>query len=96
MSSTLNSKSLQPVLGTDNGALKLARSAYYKYRAANLMFGFNTGITLRLGSFCAAAAGLEPQTRAAPRLADHSRCGRVAHRRRRVQRAAQEPAARFL
>jgi hypothetical protein len=31
MSSTLNSKSLQPVFGTDDGVYKLARSNYYKY-----------------------------------------------------------------
>ena len=52
MPSTINSKSLQPVLGTNDAAYKLARSNYYKYRAANLMFGFNTGIMLTLTSFC--------------------------------------------
>ena len=30
---------------------KLARLGYYKYRAANLMFGFNTHVTSRLTSF---------------------------------------------
>eukprot|EP01043_Picozoa_sp_COSAG02_P023858 COSAG02_NODE_1285_length_13457_cov_11.145606_9_plen_1761_part_00 len=52
MSSTINSKSLQPVLSTNDAAYKLARSNYYKYRAANLMFGFNSGIMLTLRSFC--------------------------------------------
>jgi hypothetical protein len=48
MSSTLNSKSLQPVYGTDDAVYKLGQSNYYKYRAGNLMFGFNTNITCRL------------------------------------------------
>jgi hypothetical protein len=52
MSSTLNSKSLQFVFGTDDAVYKLATSNYYKYRACNLMFGFNTGIMLGLKSFC--------------------------------------------
>lgn len=52
MSSTPNTKSLQPVCGTDDGRYKLAMCNYYKYRAANLMFGFNTGITGTLRSFC--------------------------------------------
>jgi hypothetical protein len=52
LSSTLNSKSLQPVFGTDDGAYKLAQSNYYKYRACNLMFGFNTGIMSSIKSFC--------------------------------------------
>ena len=52
MSSTLNSKSLQPVYGTDDAAWKLAQSNYYKYRACNMMFGFNSGIMLCLKSFC--------------------------------------------
>ena len=51
MSSTLNTKSLQPVCETDDGVYKLARSSYYKYRAANLTFGFNTGITGSLSCF---------------------------------------------
>jgi len=52
MSSTLNSKSLQPVFGTDDAPYKLAQSNYYKYRACNLMFGFNTGIMSSIKSFC--------------------------------------------
>ena len=52
MSSTPNTKSLQPVTGTDDAVYKLGRSHYYKYRAANLMFGFNTGILSKLRSFC--------------------------------------------
>ena len=51
MTSTLNSKSLQPVLGTENATYKLGTSHYYKYRAANLMFGFNTGIMHKLHGF---------------------------------------------
>ena len=31
---------------------KLGRSNYFKYRAASLMFGFNTGITQDLNCFC--------------------------------------------
>eukprot|EP00928_Gymnodinium_smaydae_P100356 TRINITY_DN9823_c2_g4_i1.p1 TRINITY_DN9823_c2_g4~~TRINITY_DN9823_c2_g4_i1.p1 ORF type:complete len:2328 (+),score=476.05 TRINITY_DN9823_c2_g4_i1:208-6984(+) len=53
MSSTPNTKSLQLVCDADEDAIhKLCKSNYYKYRAANLMFGFNTGITARMGSFC--------------------------------------------
>ena len=51
MSSTPNTKSLQPVCGTDDAVHKLARLYYYKYRAATLGFGFNTGITHKLASF---------------------------------------------
>ena len=51
MSSTPNTKSLQLVPGTEDAARKLARSNYYKYRAANLMFGFNAGIFNSLWSF---------------------------------------------
>ena len=52
MSSSPNSKSLQPVCGTDDAGYKLGLSNYYKYRAANLMFGFNTGVLKQLNSFC--------------------------------------------
>ena len=52
MGSTLNTKSLQPVCDTDDAVYKLGQSNYYKYRAATLPFGFNTGITQALGSFC--------------------------------------------
>ena len=38
--------------GAEDGVYKLARLGYYKYRAANLMFGFNTHVTSRLTSFC--------------------------------------------
>eukprot|EP00854_Cymbomonas_tetramitiformis_P005309 gene5309-6453_t len=51
MPSTLNTKSLQSVCGTDDGRYKLGLSNYYKYRAANLMFGFNTGLMRQLRSF---------------------------------------------
>jgi len=51
MSSTPNTKSLQLVTGTEGAARKLARSNYYKYRAANLMFGFNAGVIRGLDSF---------------------------------------------
>ena len=36
------------MLGAEDGVYKLARLGYYKYRAANLMFGFNTHVTSRL------------------------------------------------
>lgn len=51
MSSSLNTKSLQPVTGTDDAKYKLCSFNYYKYRAINMMFGFNTGIMRRLHSF---------------------------------------------
>ena len=51
MPSTPNTKSLQPVCDCDDGVYKLGRSNYYKYRAANLMFGFNTLITSKLSCF---------------------------------------------
>ena len=51
MSSTPNTKHLQPVSGTDDAVAKLARNNYYKYRAANLMFGFNTNVTKGLNGF---------------------------------------------
>ena len=46
-----NSKSLQAVVSTEDAIYKLARSNYYKFRASNLMFGFNTNIMLRMRSF---------------------------------------------
>lgn len=52
MPSSINSKSLQPVQGTNDAEYKLGRSNYYKYRAANMMFGFNSGIMNKLLSFC--------------------------------------------
>ena len=52
MSSTPNLKSLQAVCGTDGAVHKLARSHYYRYRAVNLMFGFNSNIMQGLESFC--------------------------------------------
>lgn len=51
MSSTPNTKSLQGVCGTEDATSKLARSQYYKYKAANLMFGFNSHIMAGLDSF---------------------------------------------
>jgi len=51
MSSTLNTKALQPVNGTDDARHKLTQANYYKYRPANLMFGFNAGIMHQLTSF---------------------------------------------
>ena len=51
MPSTLNTKSLQPVCGVDDARYKLCMFNYYKYRAANLMFGFNTGIMRKVGGF---------------------------------------------
>ena len=52
MGSTPNSKSLQPVTDTDDSVFKLGQTNYYKYRAATLGFGFNTGITQSLNAFC--------------------------------------------
>eukprot|EP00930_Biecheleria_cincta_P037281 TRINITY_DN25573_c0_g1_i1.p1 TRINITY_DN25573_c0_g1~~TRINITY_DN25573_c0_g1_i1.p1 ORF type:complete len:2388 (+),score=410.29 TRINITY_DN25573_c0_g1_i1:162-7325(+) len=52
MPSTPNTKSLQLVCNIDDGLHKLARSHYYKFRPANLTFGFNTSLTGRLSSFC--------------------------------------------
>eukprot|EP01094_Clydonella_sp_ATCC50884_P018479 TRINITY_DN341_c0_g1_i1.p1 TRINITY_DN341_c0_g1~~TRINITY_DN341_c0_g1_i1.p1 ORF type:complete len:2401 (-),score=1116.71 TRINITY_DN341_c0_g1_i1:178-7182(-) len=51
MSSTLNTKWLQPVCGTDDAVYKLATCNYYKYRAANIMFGFNTNVMKGLECF---------------------------------------------
>ena len=51
MASTLNTKSLQYVTGCENALSKLALSHYYKYRACNLMFGFNSLILNKLRSF---------------------------------------------
>lgn len=50
-SSTPNTKSLQFVQGTDGASLKLARGDYYKYRAANLMFGCNAGAMFGISNF---------------------------------------------
>ena len=53
MASTLNTKSLQAVCDASvDGVYKLGRAQYYKYRAASLMFGFNTNITQHLDDFC--------------------------------------------
>lgn len=52
MPSTPNTKSLQPVCDADGDAThKLCMLHYYKYRAANFGFGFNTGITGRMRCF---------------------------------------------
>ena len=52
MASTPNTKSLQDVPSTEGAAHKLARSDYYKYRAANFMFGCNANILAQVTSFC--------------------------------------------
>ncbi|VEU36574.1 unnamed protein product [Pseudo-nitzschia multistriata] len=49
--STANTKTLSFVLGTDGAAGKLARSDYYKFRAANFMFGFNVNVILNVDDF---------------------------------------------
>ena len=49
--SSPNTKTLNHVLGTNEAASKLASSHYYKYRAANFMFGFNAGIMLNVNDF---------------------------------------------
>ena len=51
MSSTLNTKLLQPVIDTEDSLYKLCSFNYYKYRATNLMFGFNTNIMRQLNNF---------------------------------------------
>ncbi len=51
VASSPNSKLLQPVCQIEGAIFKLARSNYYKYRAGNLMFGFNSNITGHLGCF---------------------------------------------
>lgn len=51
MPSTLNTKSLQLVRSADDGVYKLGRANYYKYRAANMMFGFSTHIMKHLTTF---------------------------------------------
>lgn len=51
VASTPNTKSLQAVRGTEGAVHKLARSDYYKYRAANLMFGFNSNVVADLLCF---------------------------------------------
>lgn len=50
-SSTPNTKSLQYVMGTEGASRKLARGDYYKYRAANLMFGCNAGAMYGISNF---------------------------------------------
>lgn len=52
VTSSPNTKSLQPVNGTEDAVRKLARADYYKYRAANFMFGFNAGILHGMENFC--------------------------------------------
>lgn len=52
MPSAPNTKSLQHVCGTEDGVHRLGRLNYFKFRASNLMFGFNAGIMGCLGSFC--------------------------------------------
>lgn len=50
-SSTPNSKSLQYIQSTEGASRKLGRGDYYKYRAANLMFGCNAGAMFGITSF---------------------------------------------
>lgn len=49
--STPNSKSLQYIQSTEGATWKLCHGDYYKYRAANLMFGCNAGAMLGMSSF---------------------------------------------
>jgi hypothetical protein len=51
MPSTPNSKSLQLVRDSNGALFKLAYGSYYKYRAANLMFGCNSNILREIESF---------------------------------------------
>lgn len=50
-SSTPNSKTLQFIQSTEGASRKLGRGDYYKYRAANLMFGCNAGAMLGITCF---------------------------------------------
>jgi hypothetical protein len=52
MQSSPNSKSLQVVKGTEDAFKKLSLADYYKFRAANFMFGFNSNVMGSLSSFC--------------------------------------------
>jgi hypothetical protein len=52
MTATPNSKNLQAVSGAEGALHKLCRSDYYKYRAANFMFGWNSVILQSIESFC--------------------------------------------
>jgi len=52
MACTLNTKSLQAVSGAEGALHRLSRSDYYKYRAANFMFGWNSVILQSIESFC--------------------------------------------
>lgn len=51
MPSTPNTKSLQLVRDSSGALSKLASANYYKYRAANLMFGCNSNILREIESF---------------------------------------------
>ena len=66
MSSTLNTKSLQPVTGTEDGRYKLCGHHYYKYRAANFMFGFNAGIMRKMNRPVPARACARARPRLSP------------------------------
>jgi hypothetical protein len=52
MPATRNTKSLQAVCGAEGSLHKLCRSDYYKYRAANFMFGWNSVILHSIENFC--------------------------------------------
>ena len=44
MASALNTKNLQLVDNTEDSQVKLLQNNYYKYRAANPMFGMNSNV----------------------------------------------------
>ena len=51
MPAVLNTKSLQPLYTCEDGRSRLGQAHYYKFRPANLMFGFNSRMLIQLRSF---------------------------------------------
>ena len=51
MSAVLNTKSLQPLTTTEDGRSRVGQAHYFKFRPANLMFGFNSRMLIQLRSF---------------------------------------------
>ena len=51
MPAVLNTKSLQPLYTCEDGRSRLGQGHYYKFRPANLMFGFNSRMLIQLRSF---------------------------------------------
>ena len=51
MSAVLNTKSLQPLYTCEDGRSRVGQAHYFKFRPANLMFGFNSRMLIQLQSF---------------------------------------------